>query len=896
MINSKKYFLGIDIGGSHISAAIITDVSGEIVNNKVYETKIDSTAPAFTIIDSWRIFIEGILEQNKEISVSGIGFAIPGPFDYQRGISQITGVQKYESIFGFDIRQSFQYIQEGVKLPIKFINDAAGFAIGEYVAGAAQNSSRTIVVTLGTGFGSTFLIDGVPQTIGEGVPELGFLYHYPVGDSIADDYFSTRWFTNNWFQKTDKEIKGVKELAEKARNNDPISLAIFNEFAESLGDFISYWFGVFSPDTFVIGGNISKAADLFLAPLQEKLNDKGFSNVKIKIAQLEDKAPIIGAAMTVSKELDNKNDKHTNKRNTSQFLIPEKVNHTTKGNYNIYPAFPIGKGKIQEGCTPITKWILKHKTVVIDGYMGVLWDNLISNIHTELVKSGKNIAWIHVDAAAHDEKYINTLVEPYLGGDDPLFGKITDKELIDWLDTDKLNKLQPADGFDINILVGTGAALVGWDAPLMYIDVPKNELQYRMRAGQVFNLGVTSIQDMQQAYKRMYFVDWKVLDKHKCNILPKIELLVDEQRIDTYLSISGDDLRAGLAAMAHNYFRVRPWFQPGVWGGNWMMEHIEGLSPDVPNLAWSLELMVLENGLLFESDSYMLEVSFDFLMYNGYKEILGDAADRFKYDFPIRFNFLDTFAGQNLSVQCHPKPEYIKEKFGMPFTQDETYYILDCKEDAKVYLGFQEGIDPDKFKQALVTSQEKAEMIDVDKYVQSFIANKHDLYLIPSGTIHASGINNLVLEISSAPYIFTFKMYDWMRLDLDGKPRPINIKHGLNNVDFKRQGKVVEDELISSPYVVEQTPNYILEHVPTHKDHFYDVYRYHFDKEIQVKTDNKCHICMLVEGSSVTLKSQNGMEQLFNYAETFVIPAAAQSYTITNNGDTPAVLVKVFVK
>ncbi|MEO6916729.1 MAG: class I mannose-6-phosphate isomerase, partial [Chitinophagaceae bacterium] len=256
----------------------------------------------------------------------------------------------------------------------------------------------------------------------------------------------------------------------------------------------------------------------------------------------------------------------------------------------------------------------------------------------------------------------------------------------------------------------------------------------------------------------------------------------------------------------------------------------------------------------------------------------------------------DTVEGGNLSIQCHPSLDYIRREFGENITQDETYYILDCKKGATVYLGFQEDINPAAFKKALEDSQENGKEIEITNYVQSHKAKKHDFFLIPNGTIHSAGADNLVLEISATPYIFTFKMYDWLRLGLDGNPRPINIDHAFKNLKFDRKGDKVSRELISKQSVFEEGNDWQIIHCPTHAEHFYDVHRIEFDGEVNIKTNNTCHILMLVEGSDITVETADGTRCSFSYAETFVIPAAAGSYSVVNNGQGRAKLIKAFLK
>ncbi|MDR0419487.1 MAG: ROK family protein, partial [Prevotellaceae bacterium] len=480
-----QYRIGMDVGGSHISCGIVDVLKGKIINKSVQEIKINSDDSIERILNAFERVIEDALSSGDYGRLSGVGVAMPGPFDYRRGISQISGVQKFDSIYGLNLKYSIQNIV-GKDIPVVFENDAACFALGEYYAGAAKGSNRSLVVTLGTGFGSTFLVDGKIQTEEDaGVPVGGYLYNMPFKNGIADDYFSTRWFIARWRDKTGENVRGAKDIAELAKQNDKLALEVFDEFIDNLVEAVYPWLEKFQPDVWVFGGSIAKAADLFLDPLRKRLQNKNLKSVEMKACTLWDEAAMIGAAMNVEGS-----DKEISKwRKTEQYLAPTKAEITQKGRYDIYPAFPVGDNKIKEGSGELAKWIAEQKTVVIDGYVGVFWDRMVQELSKEPTLKDKKVRWFHADAAMKSADEIGKMIKPYMGEVNSIFGKITDKNLKDWFYMDKLIQIKPDAEADINILVGCGAALAGWDAKLIYVDLPKNELQFRMRAGVSLNLG-----------------------------------------------------------------------------------------------------------------------------------------------------------------------------------------------------------------------------------------------------------------------------------------------------------------------------------------------------------------------------------------------------------------------
>jgi mannose-6-phosphate isomerase class I len=388
-------------------------------------------------------------------------------------------------------------------------------------------------------------------------------------------------------------------------------------------------------------------------------------------------------------------------------------------------------------------------------------------------------------------------------------------------------------------------------------------------------------------YKRAFFLDWRAADRTKADLLPRLDFLLDTNTANSPKMISGESFRKGMSTAVTGPFRVVPFFDPGPWGGHWM-ERVCNLPDDgEPNHAWCFDCVPEENSLLFGFGDQRVEVPALDLVLQHPRELLGEAVyERFGAEFPIRFDFLDTVGGGNLSLQVHPLTEYIREHFGMAYTQDESYYMLDAEPGATVYLGLKNGIDPTRMIADLDRAQEGSFDFPAEKYVNQFPARKHDHFLIPAGTVHCSGKGSMVLEISATPYIFTFKLWDWGRVGLDGYPRPIHIEHGVRNIQWDRTTEWARTNLVNQFVPVASGDGWREERTGLHELEFIETRRHWFTGTVPHDTRGTVHVLNLVEGDEVIVESPTGAFEPFivHYVETFIVPAAVGAYTIRPYG------------
>jgi len=485
---------------------------------------------------------------------------------------------------------------------------------------------------------------------------------------------------------------------------------------------------------------------------------------------------------------------------------------------------------------------------------------------------------------------VNRMLQGVLG-DDPVFGRMNDITVEDFFDPARLTAArEKVAGWrgGLLLIIGVGAALVSTEPDiLVYADMARWEIQRRQRSNQIANLGADNFTELASLkYKRAFFVDWRAADRLKRKLLPKLDFLLDTNSAVPKL-ITGAAMREGLKQAVRRPFRVVPYFDPGPWGGHWM-EQVCDLPKDAPNHAWCFDCVPEENSLLLGFGDVRVELPASDLTFLHPRELLGEFVySRFGDEFPIRFDFLDTMGGGNLSLQVHPRTEYIRRQFGMSYTQDESYYLLDAGGDGCVYLGLKTGMDRQKMIRELRSAQDGGPPFAAEDYVNQFPARKHDHFLIPAGTIHCSGRNSMVLEISATPYIFTFKLWDWGRLGLDGRPRPIHLDHGLANIDWSRDTEWVRANLINRVEGVGAGQGWKEERTGLHDLEFIETRRRWFTDVTPVHTQGTVNVLNLVEGREATVESPTGAFAPFvvHYAETFIVPAAVGPYTIAPSGE-----------
>ena len=536
--------------------------------------------------------------------------------------------------------------------------------------------------------------------------------------------------------------------------------------------------------------------------------------------------------------------------------------------------------------------------ITLECYPSVRLDEIVQGLGASMKFQGV----FYSDEAALEGGAITAKMAPFLT-EDRIFGYRYPFKVADFFVPQKIEEMrrQIEQTEGILLLIGFGASLIHRGDILVYGNLARWEIQQRFRRGELGNWKAQNeAEDPLRKYKRGFFIEWPMADRLKKGLYDSIDYLLDTIKKDEPKMIRGEAYRQGLEQVVSAPFRTVPYFDPGVWGGQWMKKTF-ALNPKADNYAWSFDGVPEENSLYLLYGETRIEVpAQDAVLYRPL-ELLGEEVyGRFGAEFPIRFDFLDTMGGGNLSLQVHPLTAYIQEQFGMPYTQEESYYILDAEEGAVVYLGVKEGTDPQEMLKALREAQGDRPF-EAEKYINTFPAKKHDHFSIPPGTIHCSGTNSVVLEISATPFNFTFKLWDWGRLGLDGKPRPINIDHGEKVIAWDRDSAWVKANLINPLAPIAQGDHWREERTGLHPSQFIETRRMWTKGPVTWNTHGTFNMLNLVSGREALIESPSASFEPFilHYAETVIIPASVGEYRIRPHGESEGqeiALIKAYVR
>jgi mannose-6-phosphate isomerase class I len=560
--------------------------------------------------------------------------------------------------------------------------------------------------------------------------------------------------------------------------------------------------------------------------------------------------------------------------------------------YDPFPCYPPTGGRVGTGWEALAAELALAAggVLAIDGPAILDWPGIVAAL-TSRVRLPVDLVAVTDYLAGWDQIRKRTAPVDALR-DDPDFATLPSGSLAELFD--ELPAPTSTTG-RLVVVYGPGAGLVRHDV-LWYADLPKRYAEAAVTAGEARNLGQPA--DAGPATtRRLFYIDWPLLDRHRDSLAGRIDCYLDVQggaAAPTW--IAGDVLRATAGRLAGQPFRTRPTFNTTSWGGHWAQEEL-GFNPEARNTALGYELIAPESGVLLGDAANRVEVPFQLFVQLQPEPVLGATVhERFGTSFPVRFDYLDTVGGGSLSVHCHPSEDRMRDVFGWPYTQHETYYVMVGGTDRVIYLGLRDDAVIDEFHERAHAADEHGEQFDIERYVQTFPADPHQLFLVPAGTPHGSGVGNVVLEVSATPYLYSLRFYDWLRRDAEGRQRPVHVEHAFANLNRERRGDAVRTDLVQSPRVTGSGDGWQEEVIGALPEMFFEVRRLVLEPGAVAPqdTDGRFQVLNVVEGDGAVLRWSGG-EHPLAYAETIVVPAAVGPYEVLPIGHSRVRIVRAFV-
>ncbi|MFJ6707811.1 MULTISPECIES: class I mannose-6-phosphate isomerase [unclassified Streptomyces] len=567
---------------------------------------------------------------------------------------------------------------------------------------------------------------------------------------------------------------------------------------------------------------------------------------------------------------------------------------STSRSYDVSPSYEAVEGQVVAGWPAAVAELPAGPLVLsVDGPAALDWASLAEGLSAAVRAAGREVRTVDV-RHHHEPTAADRIAARPVPADDPFFTPLSEARVRDLFSVvPRADRLQ---GDGVVVVFGPGAGLCEPDV-LWYADLPKRFAEAAVAHGRLpvgVNLGRPG---RSGELVRLFYTDWPVLDRHRDALAARVDRWIDTQDPSAPASLDGPALRSTVEHLVRGPVRTRPYFNSTPWGGQWAASEI-GFTPQAGNTALGYELIAPEAGVLVgDKDGPQVEIPFQLLCVLHPKAMLGEEVHRaFGTSFPIRFDYLDTVGGGNLSLHCHPQEQYMRDVFGWPYTQHETYYVTACEPGAQILLGLTEHADPDVMRRQVQDAIAHGTPVPVEDHVQIHPATVGQLFMIPAGTPHASGAGNLVLEVSATPYLYSLRFYDWLRKDAAGASRPLPYAHGFANLDTTRRGEDVTKDLIQQPRTLRAGEGWREEVIGALPEMFYAVHRLVVAPEAAVADDTagRFHILNVAAGQGAVIETAAGSHFLA-FAETITVPAAAGPYRISAVGGDEVHVVKALV-
>lgn len=547
----------------------------------------------------------------------------------------------------------------------------------------------------------------------------------------------------------------------------------------------------------------------------------------------------------------------------------------------------------------------------VDCYPGTHVEMLINCLRNKV--NDQHIVFVDANTLLKSPAELDELLKPYLPTDrdiDPtlLYGRRFEGGFEELQDSDAVTELQAllAENKSSVIVYGCGALserLADLYDTRIWVDVTPRTAVLNFRFGHFRNLGAKEPLTYSLTMRRNYYVDFETSINLRWS-------LIRENKIDYYISadepekmqlLPFEKLLRLFDVLNKQPLRCRPVYLEGVWGG-FFFKRLRNLPKAMRNCAWIFDMIPMEVSLVAKNSEFEFEVPFFTFVQAMGEQLLGKQAfEQFGGYFPIRFNYDDTYhSSGNMSIQCHPDAEYVIKNHSELGRQDESYYVCVAGQGAKTYLGFKNENSCEEFLEASRRAEKTGELIAYEDYINYVPSVPGTQVMIPAGTVHASGRNQVILEIGSLTIgSYTYKMYDYQRVDPQtGLTRPIHLKMGTAVIRKERTADWVKENLVNHGGIIRQEQYGYEKVVGEHDLLYFSLRNLVFTKEINDNTNGLFHVLTLTDGEKVRVESKNDPSKfyLMELCDVIVIPATFGGYRLINEGEGTVTVHKTLLK